>query len=110
MPKVSPERDITPERWVAVQVETDEDRYIRVISGWQGSYLDGSSYRLSSPIVEEREDGHNIYFSTESGSTYVCNRNAEGMTTLTSGIYHALKDSGERAGIKIKLLAYGDPT
>ena len=108
--KVKPEQGIVPDRWVAVQVETEEDRYTRVISGWHGSYTHGDSYRLSSPIVEERDDEHNIYFSTESGSTYICRKNAEGMTTLTNGIYNTLKNSGDDNGMNIKLLVYGDPT
>lgn len=110
MMKVEPEEGITPDRWVAVQVETEEDRYTRIIAGWYGGYVGGNSYRISTPIVEEREDEHNIYFSTESGSTYICNRSAEGMTTLTSGIYEILKGGSDSGGAKIKLLVYRDIT
>ncbi len=110
MISVPPEEGITPDRWVAVQVETEEDRYTRIIAGWVGGYFGSDSYRISTPIVEEREDEHNIRFSTESGSTYICNRNAEGFTPFTRDIYDRVRVGAETQGAKIKVLAYGDPT
>lgn len=99
--KVDPEQNITPDRWVAVQIETEEDRYTRIIAGWVGGYFGSDSYSISTPIVEEREDEHHIHFSTESGSTYICNRSAEGFTSHTRDIYDAVSGGAESAGLRL---------
>lgn len=108
--KVEPEQNITPDCWVVFETDGNNIQYKRVLAGWHGDYVSGSSYRRSTPIVEEAEDEHNLIFKTRSGSTYICRKNAEALMGATSEVYQAIKQAGDEAGIKVKLTVYGDQT
>lgn len=87
----------SPNRWTILKIDihdTDEIMY-RVLGGWSGGYLDGDSWRLSSPIVsyEHYEDNalDMIRFFNESGSTYSCVLPGEGLNMIMSGALNSLK-------------------
>lgn len=110
MISLPPEEGITPDRWVILEISNDEESVKRILSGWTGGYLEGDSWRFSSAVVEEQSDNTHYTFTTKSGSTYRCRATAEGLTTLTSGMYSVLTDKFEDAGYNVKMLVYGDPT
>ena len=109
--KMPPEQNITPDRWVVVEITHDDKTFRKILSGWNGGYLDGDNWRLSSSIVEETEMKHHIEFATDSGSTYKCLRSGEGMTADTSNwLSNFQEQAKDRDNVTAKLLCYGDQT
>ena len=109
--KMPPEQNITPDRWVVVEITHDDKTFRKILSGWQGGYLDGDSWRMSSAIVEETEMKHHIEFTTDSGSTYKCLRAVEGMTAATSNLLLNFQEQiKNKEDVNAKLLCYGDQT
>jgi hypothetical protein len=110
MMSLPPEEGITPDRWVMLEIDTGEETIRRILSGWSGGYLEGNSWRLSSPVIEESSDDTRYIFTTRSGSTYICRSTAEGLTVTTSGMYNILEKKFEKQGGKTRMLCYGDQT
>ena len=79
----------SPDKWVILKVA--EDLY-KVLGGWQGGYLDGDSWRLSSGIVKIEDDGDFHLIHNHSGSIYKCHKDCEGMTMEMNGIYIQAKE------------------
>lgn len=61
----------TPHNWVIIKFK-GEDLHYRVLGGWSGGYLDGSSWRINSGIERHEYDGDYWYFYGTSGSCYKC--------------------------------------
>jgi len=105
------EQNITPDRWVVVELTDGDTTFRKILSGWNGGYLNNDNWRLSSPIVNETEMKQYIEFVTDSGSTYKCLYAAEGMTGTTrdwfSNLQEQAKDSND---VTVKLLCYSDQT
>lgn len=110
MMSLPPEQGITPDRWVVVEINDGEETAKKILSGWSGGYLDGDSWRFSSKIVNEESDNTYYNFTTNSGSVYRCRCSAEGLTTVTSGMYNIMLESFKKDGVKMKMLCYGDQT
>lgn len=78
-----------PESWVIVKISpANKEPYYRVLAGWSGSYLYGSSWKMNSGITsfEELEDCYIFYGF--SGSSYKCYKTAErlnGMMAMVLG-------------------------
>lgn len=78
-----------PDRWVMLRYPEGE---LTVLGGWYGGYLDGDSWRRSTPAqnVVLEEDGwmlvHNL-----SGSVYRVQEEAYGTTGTTAAIAESLK-------------------
>lgn len=83
-----------------VLVETDLG--IHILSGEQGGYLSGSSWRLSTPIVKvEEETCQELFVRTRSGSSYVILKDVEakyGFTTLMADVFSSFADKAELEG------------
>ncbi len=102
----------TPDNWVILKIKGDDPHY-RVLAGWSGSYLDGSSWQLNSGItrVEEFAEDftHNnrtrhieyFKFYGKSGSCYVCNKESYQLRMNTAGIWAQLE---KLHGDKIELM------
>ena len=90
-----PEHDgITPDSWVIVEVNYKGEQFQKILSGWSGGYLDGDSWRMSSPIknLEINIDSEWIIATTESGSTYRLLKESQGLRMSNAGIYNELKE------------------
>jgi len=110
--KMPPEQNITPDRWVVIEITHDDKTFRKILSAFSGRGMFDSGYwRLSSPVVEETEMKQHIEFATESGSTYKCLRAGEGLTGLTSNwLSNFQEQSKDRDDITVKVLCYGDQT
>ena len=67
--------DYFPDNYtIMLSPKSDGDqRWARVVAGWSGSYLNGASWRTSSPIVDIKitdETYRNMYVYTRGGSCY----------------------------------------
>lgn len=85
-----------PDRWMVVELKFSEEMgggtQTRVLAGWSGGYLDGDSWKLSSPVQKVHKTKDAIEFYNASGSVYVCKNTRHGMTVFSAA---ALKDLQE---------------
>jgi hypothetical protein len=82
----------TPDNFVVLEIVRENDTLYRVLGGWNGGYLDGSSWRLNSGITSVKEDEDYFYFYGSSGSCYQCHKDSYRSTMATSGIYNELRE------------------
>lgn len=85
-----------PDSWVIVRLpEQNGKTYYKVLGGWSGGYLDGSSWRLNSGITrfEDNEDGTFSIFG-ESGSEYEVRSTAYRVTMAMAGAANRLTELG----------------
>lgn len=115
--KAEPRKDIKPHRWVVIEIDDGKEKFRKILSSWFDEQDDGLDWRISSRIVDEEEMQYHYEFTTANGSTYMCLKTFEGLSSLTSEIYHGLKSPDSAAGnlipdknISIKMIPYGDPT
>ena len=81
-----------PDKWVVLEFKIDGETFQKVLGSWYGGYLDGDSWRLSSVVVEKIDRGDHFEFLNESGSTYICPKQYQGMSNFASSIYSRLKE------------------
>jgi len=89
-----------PDNWVVIKINGDDPHY-RVLAGWSGGYLDGSSWRMNSGIVKVEEDGDYLNFYGSSGSLYKCHKESYTLRMNIDRIWAALQ---ERHGDKVELM------
>ena len=87
-----------PDRWVILRLDDGKKVVRKILSGWQGGYLYGDEWRLSSAIVgQENVDDRNIKATTQSGSSYILHRLSWGLSGLTAAkleYWQSNKESG----------------
>jgi len=82
-----------PDRWVVLKLPAG----YKVLGGWAGGYLDGSTWRLNSGItrVEKNRDWRDeeyLVFHGHSGSEYWCQPEMYGFNATSFGIYNSLSE------------------
>lgn len=82
----------TPDKWVILEINNKGDKVRKVLAGFQGGYLDGDAWRLSSGTVETEEDGDYFLFHQHSGSTYKCHKQMEAFTVLTASMHKSWQE------------------
>lgn len=92
----------TPDSWLIIKVTYKEgDIDHRILGGWSGGYLEGTSWRLSSGIVSisyTDEYGSPWHVRNKSGSVYSIGRRACRETIAMSmglGVLARAKEKGE---------------
>lgn len=95
----------TPDNWVILRIDHDGEILYKILAGWSGGYLDGSSWRLNSGITKVEEDSDEIRFYSHSGSTYHCRKHAE---QLHMNCSYVLAELQERFPNKVGVIAYSD--
>lgn len=83
---------IHPDNWVVLKVTFEDKSTYRVLAGWSGSYLYGSSWRLNSGITKCEETDHTYIFHGNSGSKYECHKNSYGFRMNNIGVYNQMKE------------------
>jgi V8-like Glu-specific endopeptidase len=101
--QMPPESGITPDSWVILEVNHEGKQFQKILSGWSGGYLDGNSWRLSSPIREINIDINKDYITvdTNSGSQYTLYKSYQSLRMSNAGIYNQLK---ERFGDAVEIV------
>lgn len=81
-----------PDSWVLVDYSEQAGKpCYSVLAGWRGGYLDGDSWKRSSPIVSWAEYDEEIVCKVESGSVYCLRKSGVGYTGMTAGIVGQLE-------------------
>ena len=91
-----------PDKWVVLEFKIDGETFQKVLGAWFGGYLDGDSWRLSSVIVEKIDHGNHYEFLNESGSTYMCAKQTQGMSNFASSIYKRMKELHDVEVVEMK--------
>ena len=89
-----------PDNWVIIQIKGDNPHY-KVLAGWSGGYIDGSSWKLNSGITRLEEDGNHCNFYGHSGSLYSCSKGSYGLRMNNAYVWDKLKNLH---GGKVELL------
>jgi hypothetical protein len=82
----------TPDTWVVLEFDYDGDVIRKVFAGWYGGFANGDAWKLSSGITETKDFEDRYEFLNESGSLYICHKNAYGMGGYQSSIYSTWVD------------------
>jgi hypothetical protein len=80
-----------PDNWVVLKITTEKEVLYKVLAGWSGGYLGGSSWRLNSGIVEAHEVEEGWNFIGHSGSEYICSKGQYRLRMNNAGVYNRLK-------------------
>jgi hypothetical protein len=66
--------EYNPDSWVVIKMTNKDQTFYKVLGGWSGGYLNGSSWRLNSGITRAEYDASNDRwkFYGSSGSVYNC--------------------------------------
>lgn len=92
----------TPDKWVVIRMETDEQAIYKVFATNYGGYINGDSWRLNSGISKVEDLGGYYNFHGYSGSVYRCAKNQYGTSSYTGNILADWIDRMEpRATIQI---------
>lgn len=96
--------EYNPDRWVMLKITSSGRSTYKVLAGWGGSYLYGSSWKLNSGCtkVEETEDA--FRFSGYSGSVYNCRKHSYGLTAYTAGILESFQKDAKEVNAVIEML------
>lgn len=93
-----------PDNWVIVKITRPEGVVYKVLAGFHGGYLYGDSWQLNSGIVRAEVRDDYIHFHGQSGSEYVCYKDAQRLSMATAGIYETLVARGKEQGIIVEMV------
>jgi len=89
--------DYNPDHWVVIKMTHKDEVFYKVLGGWAGGYLNGTSWRLNSGIERCEEDGDRLKFYGSSGSCYTVHKDMYGLRTATVGIWRTMKNAHPEA-------------
>jgi hypothetical protein len=81
-----------PDSWVVLKFTHDGQTTYKVLAGFGGSYLYGSSWKLNSGVTNVEVDGDYLLFSGYSGSVYRCHKNSYCMRGVMHAVYSSFVD------------------
>jgi len=89
-----------PDNWVIIKIKGDDPHY-RVLAGWSGGYTQGSSWKLNSGITQMVRKDDYYLISGQSGSMYMCHKEAYGLRLNNAYVWQQLVD---KYGEKVELM------
>lgn len=99
----------TPDSWVIVRIQYEKYGTIhKVLAGWAGSYLYGTSWKLSSGIVTFEDKGEHYESLQDSGSTYVLYKSSERMSAIMASTFASLEEQLKGNDGTIEVIDSGD--
>ena len=83
-----------PDRWVVIKMTHKDETFYKVLGGWSGGYLDGSSWRLNSGVEKCEYDLDNDLYSFygSSGSVYIVDPGCYGLGSSTASVWEQMKE------------------
>lgn len=80
-----------PDSWVMIKMTHKGETFYKVLGGWSGSYLNGTSWRLNSGVASVEKEGTRYRFNGASGSSYVCDEGMYGLRMSTASIWETMR-------------------
>ena len=87
-----------PDHWIIIRIDSKEHSSVyKVLATWTGSYLWGSSWKISSGVegIEDKNDHWRLPQS--SGSVYNLKKGNETIDSLASSILHRYQRDAEES-------------
>lgn len=81
----------TPDNWVVLKMVYKDQVIYKVLGGWSGGYINGSSWRLNSGIEKVELDNDCYMFYGSSGSVYSCSKTGYGLRMSNAEAYNTMK-------------------
>jgi hypothetical protein len=84
----------TPNNWQIIhgQPKDKTKGYYRIIAGWSGSYMYGTSWKVSSGCEQVFDLGDSWKVTQSSGSVYNLSKSSEYSSVATAGVLEALQE------------------
>ena len=99
----------TPDSWVIVRIQYEKYGTIyKVLAGWAGSYLYGTSWKLSSGIVTFDDKGEYYESLQDSGSTYILHKSSERMSAIMASTFASFEEQLKGTNDTIEVIDSGD--
>lgn len=97
-----------PDRWLLIKFTPPNNKptFYKVFGTWSGSYLYGSSWKLSSGVESAKynADLKTWILPQSSGSTYYLHENAEGTTGMWDHLVVDFKKQMEELGGSLEII------
>ena len=90
-----------PDNWVILKIDNQGETFYKVLAGWSGSYLYGSSWKLNSGIIRCEDNDQYYNFCGHSGSVYKCRKDGY---LVRMNIAHILSQLQQKYPENIKLM------
>ncbi len=83
--------EYTPDSWVILKMVYKDQVFYKLLGGWSGGYINGSSWRLNSGIEKVELDNDRYMFYGISGSVYKCHKDGYGLRMSNAEAYNTMK-------------------
>ena len=101
--------EYTPDSWVIVKIQSEKYGTIyKVQAEWSGSYLYGTSWKLSSGIATFEDKGEYYESLQDSGSTYMLYKSSERMSGITASTFASFEEQLKGNDGTIEVIDSGD--
>ncbi len=94
-----------PDKWVILKFKKKKEVWYKVFGTWSGSYLHGSSWRMSSGLERIEDAGEIWKMHNHSGSVYECYKDMEGVHWASSGVLADLEEKCKEQGVVVKKIS-----
>lgn len=84
--------EYNPDSFVVLKMTNKDQTFYKVLGGWSGGYLNGTSWRLNSGIERVELEGNVYKFYGASGSTYLCHKENYGLRASTANVWDTMKE------------------
>ena len=97
----------TPDVWVKLEITSKQYGSVeRILAGWYGGWAGSDSWKLNSGIVSITETAEAYVFAGVTGSTYVCHKTCQKLSSYTSGVLESLSKTIKENGASIKIVKH----
>ena len=84
--------EYNPDSWVVIKMVHKDQTFYKVLGGWSGGYLNGTSWRLNSGIDKAELNNDRYTFYGASGSVYNCHKESYGLKMSIAGVWNEMKE------------------
>ena len=76
-----------------LKISNGSETIYKILAGWSGSYMHGSSWKLNSGCTNVKVEGDYYLFNGYSGSIYKCHKDSYGLTGHTAQILQSFQNN-----------------
>ena len=84
--------EYNPDSWVVIKMVHKDQTFYKVLGGWSGGYLNGTSWRLNSGVEKADLDNDLYKFYGASGSVYNCHKESYGLKMSIASVWNEMKE------------------